>query len=1079
MNKKKYMSIKLKSFSSLVFLFMILMSGFSVTAQKKEIKGKVVDETNGQPLEGVNIIIEKSKSGAATKKDGTFSIAPKSAKATLIFSMIGYATQIVKLDKAIDTLRIQMKPSYTDNAEVVVVGYGTQRRSDVTGAISKYKNDRLDEAPVSRLDQALQGKIAGLQIQNISSEAGADPRINIRGVSSIYAGAEPLVVLDGQPVPDGLSFVNMADVESVEIFKDAASAAIYGSRGASGVILITTKSGKADKVKYTFKYSLGTKQPYKLYDVMTTSEYVNRLFYEYQLKLDDPLETIIPSSPATDNERAGYVIENRLLNGRGVNWQSQGLRTGLFRNIQLSATGGKADFKYYLSGGYQKEQGIMRNSQFDKLNFMSKLDFSLSKKVKCIVLIMPSYTHRVSPSVNYTTFMRYPSFMPVYHNDSTINLIVNNTYFPHNTQWDYLQIGDYAQPRHFNNLDYYGTMPDGSFWNNSGADPFSSSTNSPTSILRNTAIFTKDYRLQTSIDLTYKIRKGLDFKSQLSGYFNYTYGLNWSNRNAEQDGTVSKGIFTNNTARNLLAEQTLNYTKTIKDHSFVGLLGFTTQTTITEKNQVTGLDFPDNSTRTLNNATLIDKSGTTSTLVNVGLISYLGRINYSYQGKYLLTTSFRTDGSSYFGPGKKWGTFPSVSLGWLMDKEKFMRGNKVISQCKWRASYGVSGNNRILDFGFLELLYPANYAFGSGTGMNTNGQATSPTIRSNSDLTWERTFQANFGLDLSLWRNKVSLTADFYRSKTDRLLLQQSAMAFTGVPLSWNNIGRLQNTGIELQLQATLLTTSSLKWTASANFSHNRNKILELGNEAYLQYEGERNELYRNIVGGPLIQFYGFKTDGIWISQQEIAASGLTSNFRDAFNEGQLKIVDMNGDGIIDNNDRTILGSPYPDFNWGVTQNISVGSFEFSMTIQGSQGGKVINGDPNYDEVKKLIRSYNDNRWISPGNPGDGRTPTYSKSGFNWMLTDYVLEDASYYTIREVSLSYRLNAAKMEKMNLNGLRFYITAQNLYYHMANGYRGINPEARLSAGPYASSLVGGYQRGGFPVPRSFVFGIDLNF
>lgn len=978
-----------------------------------------------------------------------------------------------------DTLLVLMKQSYTDNAEVVVIGYGTQRRSDVTGSISKFKNDKLDESPVSRLDQALQGKIAGLQVQNITSEAGADPKINIRGVSSIYAGAEPLVVVDGQPIPDGLSFVNMADVESVEILKDAASAAIYGSRGASGVILITTKSGKADKVKYTFKYSMGTKQPFKMYDVMTTTEYVNRLYFEYQLKLDDPLETITPPYSATDNERAGYVIENRLLNGKGTDWQSQGLRRGLFKNIQLSATGGKADFKYYLSGGYQKEQGVMRNSSFEKMNFMSKLDFSLSKKVKCVVMITPSYAYRESPSVNYTTFMRYPSFMPIYHNDSTINLIVNNSYLPHNPQWDHLQVGDYAQPRHFNNLNYYGYMPDGSFWTNSGADPFSSSTNSPTSILNKTEIFTKDYRLQTSIDLTYKVRKGLDFKSQLSGYFNYTNGLNWASRNAEQDGTVSKGVFTNNTARNVIAEQTLNYTKYIKDHSITGLLGFSAQTTITEKNQVTGMDFPDNSIRSLNNATLIDKSGTINSYINVGLISYLGRLNYSYKGKYLVNSSFRTDGSSYFGPGNKWGTFPSLSLGWLMDKEKFMRNIKTISQCKWRASYGVSGNNRILDFGYLELLYPANYSFGIGTGMNTNGQASSATIRSNADLTWERTFQANFGLDLSLWRNKITITTDVYRSKTDRLLLQQSAMAFTGVPLSWNNIGRLQNTGFEIQIQANTLTGSNFKWTTSANISHNRNKILELGNEAYLQYEGERNELYRNIVGGPLIQFYGFKTDGIWLSQQDIAASGLTSNFRDAFNEGQLKIVDLNQDGKIDNNDRTILGSPYPDFNWGITNNLSLGAFEFSMTIQGSQGGKVINGDPNYDEVKKLIRSYNDDRWISPSHPGDGKTPTYSKNGFNWMLTDYVLEDASYYTIREASLSYRLPSDKTASMGIRGLRFYLTAQNLYYHMAKGYRGINPEARLTTGPYASSLLGGYQRGGFPVPRSFVLGVDLNF
>lgn len=1058
--------MKKNSVALFLFLFTILFAN----AQKREISGKVFDKATNQPIEGVNIMIEKSKVGTSSKKDGTFTLSVKSNKVTLIVSCVGYASQLVLLDKNATKIDIALVAAATDNAEVVVVGYGTQKRSDVTGSITKFKSDKLDESPVSRLDQALQGKVAGLDVQNISSEAGAAPKVSIRGISSIYAGAEPLVVVDGQPIADGLAYVNMADVESVEILKDAASAAIYGSRGASGVILITTKSGKADKVKYNFKYSVGVKRDYERYDVMTTTEYVNRLFYEQKLQSQDPLGTPIS---ATNNERAGYIVENSLLGGKGVDWQSQGLRQGLFQNIQLSATGGKSDFKYYLSGGYQKDQAMMRNSQFDKFNFRSKLDFNLTKKLKLVVNISPSFDRRESPSVNYTTFIRYPSFMPIYHNDSTINLVQQNP------QWSNLQVGNYAQPRHFNNLFYQGNMPDGTFWSNNGADPFSSSTNSPTSILNNTLIYLKNYRLQTSAEFTYKVMKGMEFKSLITTNINYTDGLNWANRNAERDGVVSKGIFTNNNSVDVLAEETVNYTKTIKDHSFVALLGFTTQTTRVQKNQTTGLDFPDDNIRTLNNATLIDKSNTTGFTNTIGLISYLGRINYSYQSKYLLTASFRTDGSSYFGPGKKWGTFPSISLGWAMDKEKFMSKVKGISRLKWRASYGVSGNNRILDFGFLDLLYPANYSLGSGTGSTTSGQATSPTIRSNPDITWERTFQTNFGLDIAVLRNKISMTLDYYQSKTDRLLLQQSAMAFTGVPVNWNNIGSLRNTGIEFQITTSNITTPNFKWSTSANISHNKNKVLELGNEAFLQYEGERNELYRNIVGGPLIQYYGFKTDGIWLSQDQINASGLTSTFRDAFNPGQLRIVDVNKDGIINNNDRTILGSPYPDFTWGMTNTITYKNFDFAFTFQGSQGGKLINGDPNYDEVKKLVTAYNENRWISPANPGDGQTPTYNKNGFNWMLTDYVIEDASYYALREITLGYKISENKTKQIKLNGLRVYLSVQNLYYHKAKGYRGINPEARLTSGPYSTSLVGGYQRGSFPIPQTFVFGVDVNF
>ncbi len=1064
---------------SLSVLFLLAINIVAI-CQKREISGKVTDKNTGAPLEGVNVLIEKSKSGTTTQKDGTFTISAKANKVTLIFSSIGYATQALQVDKNTDNVNIAMSPSSTDNSEVVVIGYGTQKRGDVTGAITKYKNDRLDESPVARLDQALQGKIAGVQIENISSEAGSDPKISIRGISSINAGMEPLVVVDGQPMADGLANVNMADVESVEVLKDAASAAIYGSRGASGVILITTKSGKADKVKYNFKYSIGAKQAYKRYNMMTTSEYVNRLFYEQNLQQNDP-QNIMPSVSATNNEKAAYVVENDLLNGNGTDWQSQGLRTGLFQNIQLSATGGKSDFKYYLSGGYQQDQGMMRNSELEKYNARAKLDFTLSKRVKLVINIAPSYTRKESPSVNYTTFARYPSFMPVYHTDATINLVHQNS------QWQNLQTGDYAQPRHFNNLFYQGYLPNGVLWSNSGADPFSSSTNSPVSILDNTEIYLKDYRLQGSAELTYKIINGLDFKSSVTSYMNYSNGLNWANANAERDGTFSKGTFTNNNTIDALVEETVNYTKSYKDHSFNALFGFTTQYTKLEKNQVTGLAFPDDNIRTLNNATLIDKSTTTGSVNQVGLISYLGRLNYSYLSKYLFSASFRTDGSSYFGPGKKWGTFPSVSLGWVVDKEKFMDNIKWVSRLKLRTSYGVSGNNRILDFGFLELLYPANYSFGNGsnnsTGNTTGGQATSPTIRSNSDLTWEQTFQTNIGLDAAFFNNRVSITLDAYKSKTDRLLLQQSAMAFTGVPASWNNIGSLQNTGIEFQINTINVSTPDFKWSTSANISHTENKVLELGQEAYITNEGERNELYRNIVGGPLVQFYGFKTDGIWLSQQEIdaaKAAGLSSPFRDAFNQGQLKIVDVNHDNIIDNNDRTILGNPYPDFTWGITNTLTYKNFDLTFTFQGSQGGKVINGDPNYDEMKKLCTAYNTDRYISPSNPGDGQTPTYNKSGFNWMLTDYVIEDASYFALRETTIGYKIGDFKSSLLSVSAIRLYFTAQNLYYHMAKGYRGLNPEARFTnSTPYNTSLVTGYQRGAFPVNQTFIFGIDLTF
>jgi hypothetical protein len=333
-------------------------------------------------------------------------------------------------------------------------------------------------------------------------------------------------------------------------------------------------------------------------------------------------------------------------------------------------------------------------------------------------------------------------------------------------------------------------------------------------------------------------------------------------------------------------------------------------------------------------------------------------------------------------------------------------------------------------------------------------------------------------VDLALFSNRVSITFDIYKSETDRLLLQQSAMAFTGVPQFWNNLGKLQNKGFEFEVTTKNVQKKDFTWTTSANISQTRNKILELGTEAFLLNQGERNEVYRNKVGDPLVTYYGFKTDGVWISQDQINSSGLKSSLPSMFAPGGLKVVDMNKDGIIDNNDRTYLGSPYPDFNWGVTNTFKIKNIDFSFLLQGVHGGKLINGDPNYNESRRTIRTYNQNRWVSPLNPGDGKTP-YSTNGFNWMLTDYVIEDASYYALREVNLGYTLPSTSIQKLKVNSMRFYFAAQNLFFITASNYRGVNPEGRFNNGPYSSVLIDGYQRGAFPIPQTFTAGIDINF
>jgi TonB-linked SusC/RagA family outer membrane protein len=1066
-------------------LVFFLLTGVIAIAQKKTITGKVTNQATGEVLQGVNILADKQKGGTTTKPDGTYSITVDKNTATLIFSYVGFTPQtIIIADKTtIDVLLVAVP---TDMNEVVVIGYGTTKKSHLTGAISKFKNDKLDESPVPRLDQALQGKIAGVQVQNQTSEAGADPKIRVRGLSSVNAGASPLVVVDGHPVPDGLSYVNPADVESVEVLKDAASAAIYGSRGASGVIIITTKSGKADKPKYNVKFSNGSKTVYERYPMMTTTEYTNMLYYEAALKSKDP--SITPPTGTqiiANNEKAAYIVENYIVGGP-TDWQDQALRSATVRNLQLNVSGGNRNLKYFISGAYQRDQGMMYHSEYDRYMLRTRLDAQLSKRVKFSFNLNPSYNKRERPSVGYIDFVRFQSFLPVYHTAATIAFVTQNP------AWANLRVGDFVQARHFNARPYSGLMPDGSLYN-SGAtllDPFNTANNTPKSVMETRFINSNEYRLQSSGDLTVNILPGLDFKALGSIYINYGKTVDFARRSSNRDGDANRGQYNDRTLIDLLSENTLTYAKTYKKHSLNVLGGFTAQKSRVTDEQIIGLNFPSDNIQTANNAGTIEQpsidangnlQGSYTLKNHEGLVSWLGRVMYSYDNKYLFSASLRTDGSSKFAPGKKWGAFPSVSVGWALSEEKFLdNASGWLDNLKLRASYGVSGNNRILDFAWLDLLYLANYPLG-GANVVVQGLGPSTTILANPDITWERTFQYNGGLDMAMFKNAVTFSIDIYQSKTDQLLLKQSAMGFTGVPQTWNNIGNLQNRGIEFEITSNNIRRKNFKWTTSANISHNKNKLLEYGEEKFVLNQGERTELYLNEVGSPFIQFYGYKTDGVWLSQAQITAAqgaGLTSSLSNVFVPGGLKLVDLNGDNKLDAADRTVIGNPYPDFIWGITNTVTYKAFDLSFMFQGSQGGELINGDPNYNETKRYNRNYNTNRWLSPMFPGDGKTP-YSTIGFNWMLTDYVVEDASYYCLREVIVGYTLPDKIAKTLHLNSLRAYFSGQNLYFHTPKSYRGINTEARFTSGPYNTPAVDGYQRGGFPMPRTIIFGLDINF
>jgi TonB-linked SusC/RagA family outer membrane protein len=1050
---------------------------FGAFAQQKEITGKVVDATSGEPLSGVSVLSDKKTNPALTGSDGTFRIQLSGKSGILVISYVGYTPQTVAVGSR-TTVDVRLERSSKAMDEVVVIGYGTQRKSHLTGAVSKYQNEKMDEAPVSRVDQALQGRIAGVQVQNTTSEAGADPKIRVRGQTSINANSEPLVVVDGHPV-DGFSFVNPADVQSVEVLKDAASAAIYGSRGSAGVILITTKQGKAGKPKYNVKISSGVKQAYKTYDVMTSTEYANLLFYEASLRAKDPQWTGNANLIA-NNERAAYVLENEIV-GHATNWQEEALRNANVSNVQLNVSGGGGNVRYFLSGGFQRDQGLMYHSDYDKYNVRARMDADLSKRVKVSFNVNPSYIRREQPSVNFMDFVRFYSYLPVYHNDKTA-AFANQL-----PQWAGVKPGDFTQARHFNGRPYSGTMPDGSFWTtNSNVDPFSTSNNTPKSIMENATDIAHNYRVLSSADLTINILSGLDFKTSASAYVNYVNRVRYDNRGARAEGSVNRGIFNDNNVVDLLSENTLSYNRRFGKHSVSAVAGFTSQRTTTNNRQTTASDFPSDKIPALSSALLIDRDRTATFDYKdqLGLNSVLGRVSYSFMDRYLLSVSMRRDGSSYFGPGHKWGSFPAASVGWVTSKEKFMENVRWISNLKVRGSYGVTGNNRIVPFTYLDLLVPTSYSFGSGTTGTSPGQIPTPGILANPDITWERTFQFNGGLDLGLFANRVTLSLDMYQSKTENLLLKQSTLGITGATQVWNNIGRLRNRGLEAELSVGVINRKGFRWTTSGNIAFNKNTLLALDGQPFLASAGERDDNYRNIIGGPLVQYWGYKTDGVFRSQAEadsIRNAGYSSPLSTSyFSAGGIKIVDMNGDKKIDANDRTVIGNPYPDYNWGLQNNITFGNFDLSFLLQGSQGGQLVNGDAGYNETKRTNRAYTENRWISPNNPGDGKTPYFTNGNISWVATDLMVEDASFWALRELIVGYSLPAKVTKSIRLSSARFYFSAQNLYYHFASGYRGINPEARTTGGStYDTPLIDGYQRGGFPLPKTFLFGVDVNF
>ena len=1037
---------------------------FSLAQSQITVKGIVVDETKF-PLPGVNITLKGAVKGTLSDLKGEFSIEAPNEEAVLYFSFDGYISREIAVGNQTNLI-VTLQESSKELNEVVVVGYGTQRKSHLTGSISKIKSESFADAPVSSIEHALQGRIAGVNIQNITSEVGVAPEIRVRGMGSISASNAPLIVIDGYPVVDGLEFVDMQDVESIEVLKDAASAAIYGSRGANGVIIVTTKSGDIKKPKYSVKAFSGFKTPYKLHDMISAKEYVSMIQNEMRLG-EEYYGAGNYLYKLTTAERSWGSIDNY------TDWQREGLRNvALINNVQLSISGGTKEVKYYLSGSYTGDQGVMINNSFQKFNLRAKMDATLSKYVSAGLNIAPSYTQRETPSTNFIDFYRTYSWLPVKHTEATSEITGQ-------------PVGSYAHGRHFNNK-YYTDPETGEIFQSS---PWGTANNNPRAVMDNEKRLQNDYRTTANAYLTINIIKGLEFKTSNGFYIQYQDKDIYHNADAKSDGDANFATYNNKLYLDLLSENTLNYNTIIGKHEISALLGFTANMTTIKTVGIKGIGFPTDYVPTINAATgfVIEEANNlgeierkTFTLKEKeALISVLGRVNYSYGDRYLFSASLRTDGSSKFGPENQFGWFPSVAVGWRPSEEAFLKDVNWISQLKLRASYGVTGNNDIVNYAAYDKLSPANYVFGT-SGTLTPGLANTSDVLGNKAISWEQTDEYNCGFDFGLFNGRINLTFDYYYAITKSLLYSESALAITGYNKFWNNIGKVRNRGVEIELNTVNIKTKKFEWQTSINIAHNNNRLLELSSgQSELISKGERNEQYIAIVGQPSIQYYGFKTTGIWQTQEEIDAGPVYLEGKTVV-PGTLKVEDYYEDGMIDNLDRQALGSPFPDFTWGMTNIFKYAGFELSILLQGSQGGKIFNGDGYYQETKRINKAFTENRWISPDYPGDGKTPHYANAnGMLWEYTDYLLEDASYMSLRDVSLSYKFDSKILQKIRISSLRLYASGQNLLYVMGKGYRGINPEARRTSEWYQNPLISGYQRGSFPLQRTVTIGLELNF
>jgi len=1010
------------------FLVWILLMFFAVQTQAQStISGRVVDD-KGQPVPGAAVMVKGTSKGVSANAEGFFTISAAPGS-TLVIRSIGYQTQELTADK---NLSVQLKAIATELNEVTV-SYGKQRQREVTGSIATISTEKLQDQPVMQFSQQLEGKVAGVSVLESSGQPGRGVDFRIRGAASFYLNNQPLFVIDGLPITGSINNINPDEIETFTVLKDASATALYGSRAANGVILITTRHAKAGdaKVEFNSNYGVAHIPGNKVPKVMNAFQFATFMNERYQdMKTYEGFTGAIPAE-----------YQNPSQYGAGTNWYKLLTRNAPIQNYDVTIQSATDHSSSTATFGYQEQQGVLVNTGTKLFSGRINKDLTTGNgKIRMGFNIAPSYrldhNNRLATDGVGGLFERLFEASPLispYNPDGTYQRNVYSS-----------GMVAYINPLALFNLtnDDYKT----------------------TRILANGYF---NYEFLRGLQV--KVNTGVDKGAETRSYYQSGQVTSTVNNPTGTSSSVDNGSYT--------AEAYLDYKKSFGEHNLEVLGGYSAQKYSSTSNSLTGLGFPNDDIPYLTAATSVTGS---SSYTAYSLVSAIGRVNYNYKGRYMLQAALRNDGSSLFGASSRFGNFPSVSAGWVVSDESFMQDLRPIRFLKLRASYGITGNNSFSGY-YSAQSTTGNYYYDFN---NTITQGTTIGNLGNRDLQWERNKQLDLGLDLSILKDRVTLTYDYYHKNTDHLIMTRPLPTSSGFGSILDNVGAISLWGHEVTIN-TVNTTGRLRWTSSLNLSFDRNKITALVSPGYIRRNNTvTSDYYRQQVGHPLGAFYGFVFQGLYKNADDLAKSAkylaTPTNPAGVSDIGTIKVKDINGDGVIDDvNDRTFIGDPTPTFTGGFTNYLNYNNFDLSVSTAFDCGGQILNAakwayQTNMDGSRVPLAGALDH-WRSLADPGSGAYPR-TKTGTTAIgreVNTQWLESASYLSIKNVTLGYTLNM-KGNSM-FRRLRAYASVQQLF--VLTKYSGMNPEISLSGQDPTQGIK--VDEEGYPIPRTLSVGLSVTF